>query len=225
MSVYQHQSSSNSQTQSQKYQNKSRQVEAEDQIVKYTVRQDFLNLLTIAADYQAGLNYSGNKKNMEQILIMLQNKLILQVNLSSSIHQDQQQQCKNSPQLNATLMKEKGKVKEFLKIIINEQKFAPQIEKYLECYLNKCLNEYPILVNEPLNPVKHKAEFNQDTLQKVLCSINQTDQNYSDIYSGKVQAKELSQSDIDKRIQERINTVNRKLEGSQERGCNWCQLI
>ncbi|CAD8141895.1 unnamed protein product [Paramecium octaurelia] len=225
MILDQHQSSNYSQIQSQQYHSKSRQIETEEQIVKFTIRQDFLNLLAIAADYQAGLNLQGSQKNMEQIITMLHNKLILQVNLSSSIHLDQQQQCKNSPQLNETLIKEKRDVENFLKSIIKEKKFAPQIEKHLKSYLDNCLNDYPRLVNDPLNPVKNKAEFNQETIQKLFCSISQTDQKYSDIQRGKVQAKELSQSDIDKHIEERLHAAHHKLQDRQERGCNICQLI
>ncbi|CAD8148843.1 unnamed protein product [Paramecium pentaurelia] len=215
-------SNHSSQVEHQKF--KTSQINSEEQVVKFTVRQDFLNVIGIAADFQAAIESQIKEQNFDQIMAMLHNKLILQVNLSSSIHYDQQYECQKSHHLKEILYQEKLKAKQFLKSILDQQKFDPKIEQHLRIYLNNCLGDRPQMLQEPLNSIKYKTEFNQDTVQKILGSMNSTDQKYRDLQSGKTQAEELSISQIDQYIKKRKDATQKKLKNESDRECK-CSVM
>ncbi|CAD8065877.1 unnamed protein product [Paramecium sonneborni] len=207
---------------------KSNQINSEEQILKFTVRQDFLNVLGIAADFQAGLELQKKNNNLGQYETMLHNKLILQVNLSNSIHCDQYNQYLKSPHLAEILKKEKLKAKEFLQSIKQKEKFDKKIEEQLQFYETNCLVDRPFMQQQELKNIQHEVKFNQETVQNIINSINQTDQKYRDLQDGNTQAEELSVTQIDEHIQSRKKQASDKLSkqlNKQKGFQDCCQLF
>ncbi|CAD8052180.1 unnamed protein product [Paramecium sonneborni] len=219
----------NHQIQSQQQKSKNTEMNSQQEYIKYTVRQDFLNVIGIAVDYNTVLEKFQNDTKQDELLKVMQNRLILQVNLSNSIHSDLYHQFKNSPNMQQLLKAEKEQAKKNLKLL-DQEKFYQATIVLLKKYEENCLVDQPIIKHEALNLITCQPQFNPETIGKVIGSINTTDQKYQDIQNGKFETEELSKETIFKYIDERKQNAKMKLNNNPSQESNFgldcgCQLI
>ncbi|CAD8109095.1 unnamed protein product [Paramecium primaurelia] len=167
------------QSQNQEYEiQKQKQNNDEEQVlIQYYVYQDFQNLINLLYSYQAVKNYFIDQP-YHSAIILSRNKIILQLNISNSIHYDLQQTNKNTSGQD-TLEKEKKNVKNILynmKNDLNMKDLDNECLGYLNIYTQNSLAEYVQIKQIPLEQSNINYNFNQNVLDKVLPQISFLDE-------------------------------------------------
>ncbi|CAD8182499.1 unnamed protein product [Paramecium octaurelia] len=171
-----------------------KQCEKQEQVeIQYFIYQDLQNLINIIYQRKAVLEFFKNNPTHEMIT-QSNNKLILQLNLSKAIHFDQYQQYKEQPQLFKFLREERSKAYTILnEMIDNKDQFLKgnqSNEVVIPTYLKKYKEQYKtqdFKMNDqiPLQETNQVAKFDEGILQKIISSIQNTDNQIDQIRRNK----------------------------------------
>ncbi|CAD8182501.1 unnamed protein product [Paramecium octaurelia] len=168
------------------------QAQAQTEI-QYYIYQDLQNTINLMYARKAVLEYFKNNPTHEMIT-QSNNKLILQLNLSNTIHFDQQQQYKEQPQLLKFLKEERSKAYKILeKMIDNNGLFLNRnqsnddvVPKYFKEYKQRyAKQEFKMNDQIPLQQTNQVTTFDEGVLSNIISSIQNTDNQIDQIRRNK----------------------------------------
>ncbi|CAD8124546.1 unnamed protein product [Paramecium sonneborni] len=149
------------------------QTNNEQQIlIQYYVYQDFQNLINLLYSLEAVKNYFQNQPN-HPLITLSRNKIILQLNISNTIHYDQYVSHKSSSNIK-TLNDQKENVQKMIKNIKLDLDF--ECQNYLDSYQENSLKQIVTINQIQQQKSFQNYNFNQNILQSIIPQISIVDQ-------------------------------------------------
>ncbi|CAD8062915.1 unnamed protein product [Paramecium primaurelia] len=202
------------QCQTQNYRQSEKQEQAQ---IQYYIYEDLQNIINLIYQRNAILEYFRDDPGHDMV-ILSNNKLILQLNLSSSIHFDQTQYYKKQqPQLFQFLKDERQKAYKILEKLFDDNDQTKnykndhlnknkEIKDYLKKYKQFYENQDFILNQFKQQPTNLVPKFNEGVLSKIISSIQTVDSQVDQIRNTQYYKTPNQQEIESKAIQYQENT-------------------
>ncbi|CAD8162527.1 unnamed protein product [Paramecium pentaurelia] len=180
-------------------------------LIQYYIFEDYQNLINLIYSLQTVNDYFKDDPNNEMV-ILCRNKVISQLNLSNTIHQDIQETYKDS-KYQQFITKEKQKVKEMVSHL------PPNVQDsiYLEMYKQNSLSEKIISSYQRLEKMDITPNFDNQVVSQIFSSMQLIDQKVNQIQSQNHYTVP-SYNDVIEKAKQYQNLTLQKLEVSIPKG-------
>ncbi|CAD8062979.1 unnamed protein product [Paramecium primaurelia] len=180
-------------------------------LIQYYIFEDYQNLINLIYSLQTVNDYFKDDPNNEMV-ILCRNKVISQLNLSNTIHQDIQETYKNS-NYQQFISKEKQKVKEMVSHL------PPNVKDsiYLQMYKQNSLSEKIISSYQRLEEMDITPNFDNQVVSQIFSSMQLIDQKVNQIQSQNHYTVP-SYKDVIEKAKQYQNLTQQKLEVSIPKG-------
>ncbi|CAD8091231.1 unnamed protein product [Paramecium primaurelia] len=195
------------------------QQQQEEALIEYYVYQDLQNLINLLYSRKAIHEYFQDDPT-NPLVILSNNKVILQLNLSSGIHTDLQYQYKN--ELKNKLKNEKSIALQTLKYVaqelMNQGGTQNQHQDPTKDYLNQFIQNYEddkLHLNQfQLQSTNYVPQFNEQVLSKIISSIQVVDHQTNQVRQNGSYQKPTQQQLLDRAYvyfhmtKQKLNQIN-----------------
>ncbi|CAD8127815.1 unnamed protein product [Paramecium sonneborni] len=153
--------------------------------IRYYVYQDLQNIINLIYSRNAVLEHFKNDPN-HPMVTLINNKMLLQLNLSNTIQLDQTQQYQRDSNLFDFLKQERMNANRILKNVIFNQK-KDSIQTALIEYSNDYQNgNFKLNKQYKLQETGLVAKFDESVLSKILSSIQNVDYKINQLRNGQI---------------------------------------
>ncbi|CAD8192525.1 unnamed protein product [Paramecium pentaurelia] len=181
------------------------QQQQEEALIEYYVYQDLQNLINLLYSRKAIHEYFQDDPT-NPLVILSNNKVILQLNLSSGIHTDLQYQYQYKNELKNKLKNEKSIALQTLKYVaqelMNQGGTQNQHQDPTKDYLNQFIQNYEdemFHLNQfQLQSTNYVPQFNEQVLSKIISSIQVVDHQTNQVRQNGTYQKPTQQQLLDR---------------------------